>query len=131
MIVTHVFSIFSWIGFVLLIIFPMMIHFDKYLPAGDFVLYAAFALWIAFCSVIAWVVLFPLSTWLYVFIFRKTVLTFKEAKEFTPVFFINKSGRWYPMKELNEIPPSERPAYLRNFIKQNNLAYRSFSKPRE
>jgi hypothetical protein len=52
----------------------------------------------------------------YLKFFRKTDVTLAQARSFTPLFFMNKRGKWFAMKELNAIPIEERVPCIQKFL---------------
>ena len=71
---------------------------------------------IALVALHLWIV--PLSTWLYLAVFRRTVVTFEEARELSPLFMPNRLGSWYPMRELTGLPAAHRVPHMRAFLAQ-------------
>ena len=72
------------------------------------------ALVIAAVGLRLWIV--PLSAWLYLAVIRRTVVTFAEARELSPLFVPNRLGSWYPMRELDGMPADRRVPHMRAFL---------------
>lgn len=58
-----------------------------------------------------------LTTYLYVRVDLGTKISFKEAKDLRILFEPNKSGVWYPMKEIKQLPKEfRREALFTRFV---------------
>lgn len=84
--------------------------------AWPVVLTTAAACVIAVVTLHLWIV--PLSTRLYLAVLRRTVVTFAEARELSPLFMPNRLGSWFPMRELAEMPTDRRVPHMRAFLAQ-------------
>ena len=65
--------------------------------------------------------LFNLSAYLYVRHTLKTKISWKNVSKVSWLFTPNESGKWYPMKEVLQLPEGERENYL---FRRANEIYR-------
>ncbi len=88
---------------------------ENLLPAG-WAFPAACLLGVAGAVLMLAHVAMPASTWLYLALVRRTVVTFAEARELTPLFSLNRQMSWFPMPEITAMPPAERVPYMRRVL---------------
>lgn len=62
--------------------------------------------------------LFPFANQMYVRLFLRTPITFSEAVQISPLFYVNRTGTWFSMKEVRNLPVAERLARMQLFLKQ-------------
>ena len=54
----------------------------------------------------------PLSAWLYITRVLKVRVTYSEARSVAKLFVPNETGKWWPMKEVSNVPKDLRRAYF-------------------
>jgi len=54
----------------------------------------------------------PLSAWLYITFVLKVRVSYFEARSVAKLFVPNDTGKWWPMKEVSEVPEQFRRAYF-------------------
>jgi hypothetical protein len=61
-----------------------------------------------------------LASYLYITINLRANISIKEAKQLSPLFNLNNSGKWYPMSDIKRLPKKDRRSEL---IKRAKIIY--------